>query len=1146
MKKHIFRTLIITALAVVGGSQQAAAVFAKDYYASQSALSRGRWVKIKVRESGMQQITDAELREMGFEHPDKVAVYGYGATCLSDYRLTSESPDDLPAVAVMRHGDKLVFYGEGDVSLKLVKRVSVNGAVSYPVEPVRNYYADYGTYFLTDAMPQVAPEKMVYDEAESEAVGSSWGMAHYEEELYNDGAIGARFLGRRFVDEPKQRYVFSMPGFIGDSRVCIQAVYGVRVDKSRVMPVTLPSGSRTNLSLSPVKAETYAYQGITQIYSDKPLKSDGDVYSMSIDATGAAAGGLDFVTVAYPRDNSVGDAPQSMLVFKALESKQKVELKGVKRNTRVWAVSDGRKPVRELEIGNVNGVRPVEPGMDAERYFVMSPGHYDVSRGEGCCYLLAFNPDDELRHVEFAGEVSNQNLHGFETPQMLIVTSRLMRGEAERLARAHKQADGLDAGVVLIDDIYNEFSSGTPHIMAIRRFARMLADRCPGRLRSVLLFGAAHWDNRGLTMEDEAAFRDNLIPIYLREDVAGCGKLPESYATDALAGMLEEDADGFDIGRSLMTVAVGRIPARSPGDAASAVSKIERWLQNPPAADLMNRAVLMCDKGDKNGHMADAEGLAEVISGCSPSTTVYKAYNTVYPISGRTAAELHRCAEWVLKKGAAYMAYSGHATPRDLAAELVWSTKKALATDYRYPTFVMLATCRALYYDHPEVNIGETLLYKDRGGAIGVVGALREVYQEYNQQLNLAMGDEFFSGRHGRTYGEVFRKARNRMVPTTPPSGAIHYYDLIYNSLSYNFIGDPEVAVPVAEKEVEILSVDGKAVGAGLEVESGRFMEVTGRVVSNDVTDTGFDGELTLSIFDGPVTRKTINHDSTSGVADVVMDEALIYEGKASVSRGRFSARVFVPTPDYPGGGNRMVAFAVSDDGEMATGHSGKIDIVDGSDGGSDGVAAPDITCMWIDDELFLDGDVTGGDVRFYAEVGADEAGVVCGSSQIGHKLALTLDEGHKLAEAEHCFVQGSNGGGVLDMEITGLADGNHELSLKVCNHAGVYATRSIRFTVVNTSAFGVLSVEERPAAQVATISLKHDFKETPRGRLVVRNGDGKVVFSDSGAEFPYIWNLTDASGAQVAEGRYEVEAYLHGGAAYGRSSAAEIVVSRD
>ena len=144
--------------------------------------------------------------------------------------------------------------------------------------------------------------------------------------------------------------------------------------------------------------------------------------------------------------------------------------------------------------------------MDAERYFVMSPGHYDVSRGEGCCYLLAFNPDDELRHVEFAGEVSNQNLHGFETPQMLIVTSRLMRGEAERLARAHKQADGLDAGVVLIDDIYNEFSSGTPHIMAIRRFARMLADRCPGRLRSVLLFGAAHWDNRGLTMEDEAAF----------------------------------------------------------------------------------------------------------------------------------------------------------------------------------------------------------------------------------------------------------------------------------------------------------------------------------------------------------------------------------------------------------------------------------------------------------------------------------------------------------------------------------------------------------------------------------------------------------------------------------------------------------------
>ena len=76
------------------------AALSSGYYTQQSALRSGHWVKIKVRESGMHQITDAELRAMGFTDPEKVAVYGYPAVSLSDYRLTSESSDDLPPVTI--------------------------------------------------------------------------------------------------------------------------------------------------------------------------------------------------------------------------------------------------------------------------------------------------------------------------------------------------------------------------------------------------------------------------------------------------------------------------------------------------------------------------------------------------------------------------------------------------------------------------------------------------------------------------------------------------------------------------------------------------------------------------------------------------------------------------------------------------------------------------------------------------------------------------------------------------------------------------------------------------------------------------------------------------------------------------------------
>lgn len=41
-----------------------------------SVLSSGRFVKIRVSDTGVYRITQAELRKMGFSNPDKVRIYG--------------------------------------------------------------------------------------------------------------------------------------------------------------------------------------------------------------------------------------------------------------------------------------------------------------------------------------------------------------------------------------------------------------------------------------------------------------------------------------------------------------------------------------------------------------------------------------------------------------------------------------------------------------------------------------------------------------------------------------------------------------------------------------------------------------------------------------------------------------------------------------------------------------------------------------------------------------------------------------------------------------------------------------------------------------------------------------------------------------
>ena len=88
-------------------------VWAEGNYASQSVLSSGRWVKIKVTKNGVYKLTASDLNKMGFSDPSKVSVYGYGGWILDEQFSDSAYQDDLPAVPVWRDGSTLYFYARG-------------------------------------------------------------------------------------------------------------------------------------------------------------------------------------------------------------------------------------------------------------------------------------------------------------------------------------------------------------------------------------------------------------------------------------------------------------------------------------------------------------------------------------------------------------------------------------------------------------------------------------------------------------------------------------------------------------------------------------------------------------------------------------------------------------------------------------------------------------------------------------------------------------------------------------------------------------------------------------------------------------------------------------------------------------------------
>ena len=152
----------------------------------------------------------------------------------------------------------------------------------------------------------------------------------------------------------------------------------------------------------------------------------------------------------------------------------------------------------------------------------------------------------------------------------------------------------------------------------------------------------------------------------------------------------------------------------------------------------------MCDDGDHLGHMKDADSIAAIIERISPATTVFRAYNTIYPFKGGSALDLNSHVVGALAKGVGYFGYSGHAALSKFGAEDIWSIRLVRDTEYAVPPFTMLATCRGLFFDNNVESVGEAMLFKKGGGSIAVVSSLPELYNSKFSSFFISMSKSFF------------------------------------------------------------------------------------------------------------------------------------------------------------------------------------------------------------------------------------------------------------------------------------------------------------------------------------------------------------------------------------------------------------------
>ena len=732
--------------------------------------------------------------------------------------------------------------------------------------------------------------------------------------------------------------------------------------------------------------------------------------------------------------------------------------------------------------------------------------------------------------------ITNQDHHADGPVDMVIIipTSQQLLVQAERIKTLHEQHDGLRVRIVPADELFNEFSSGTPDANAYRRYLKMLYDRAEkteDMPRYLLLMGDGAWDNRMLSSEWKNFSPDDFLLCYESENSYSA---TDCYVSDDYFCLLDDD-EGGNMLIAKSDVAVGRISARIAEEAKIVVDKIEGYLDNTQAGAWQNLICFMGDDGNENAHMKDANSVAELVERLYPTYQVkrimWDAYTRVSSSTGNSYPDVTRLIKQQMQQGALIMNYSGHGRADAISHEYVLRLTDFENTSSRLPLWVT-ASCDIMPFDGQEENIGETAMFNAKGGSVAFFGTTRTVYQSYNKLMNMAFTRYVLSREEDGELlplGEAVRRAKNELIEAKT--------DRTQNKLQYTLLGDPamRLSAPTLAMQVDAINDIPTSTGQTQTLNAGTTATVSGHITRLDgETVTGFDGVLTAIVRDAQeqITCK-LNDPTEADEPFVYYDRPnVIFNGSDKVEDGHFSFTFAVPKDisysDLPG---LINLYAVNDSKALeASGVCNQI--VLGSSGSlPPNQTGPSIYC-YLNSSSFVNGGNVNPTPYFVAQLN-DEDGINATGSSIGHDLQLIIDGDMSKTYSLNDYFQydfGSYTSGSVGFSIPELSYGPHKLLFRAWDILNNSSTAELNFNVVKglEPVFFDVECTRNPASTTTSFRILHDRTGSNvdvvldvfdiSGRLLWTYSEGGVSLDNC---YTVDWDLSVDGGRRLQTGVY-------------------------
>lgn len=1098
-------------------------------FVENSVLAQGSWAKYRIAKDGVYKLTHAQLSSAGILSgsvpSDKVGVFGFGAYALG-FSTGIERPGDILEQPIKMvdggdgtfdSGDYFLFYADGPDRIEYS-----NGSFSRS----RNTFDRYSYYFVSSTEgsgKRIETQEAVDPNLVSYQQESYTFLSFHENDLVNVGKTGRRLYGEAFEFVRNQNFSLSSATPVSGSTAKITVAVGSASRGGISNFKVTVGGANYNIGLPNIGSSQYTLASrATQTFNIQPSGSSIPV-SLELEKGGDdVKAWLDYLMFQCATRDILPKGEVYHISINGTDSVFKRVSGFLNSGSDYWLVDKWGSPC-QLNVQNNNGnLSLLIPANKLGRIVEVQGTNYPSP--------------------SFTGKVNNQNLHSIAGQDYIIIYPKVFEVPAKRLADFHRSR-GLSVRTVLVSDIYNEFQSGSRHVIGIRDFLRHVYVKDPSKLKYALLFGdGSHYNLDGVEGNT------NFLPTY--QSLQSEFEL-QTFVSDDFFGQLEMDEGApesneepgyIPIDDGDMDIAIGRFPVSNLTQANNVVDKVIRYMTGPPEdvfGDWRNVMTFVSDDTDGNGsgqekfHLEDANTLTDWIISRYPGFNVQKVFSDAYKQESTPGGSRYPAVNKIIKDrvqdGALIVNYTGHGGEVGWAHERILdiATINSWTNRYRMPVMVT-ATCEfSKFDDYTRTSAGELCLLNPNGGAIALLTTTRVVYANPNFEINLDFVQNLFKwydlGGVVRL-GDVYRDTKRQYVNS---SGGI-------NHLNFSLLGDPALELAMPRNQVVTTKINDKEFSSFSDTISAlSLVKLEGEVrdfQGSPLSD--FNGEVDVQVLDKAVTIRSLGNDFPDVQLPFQVRNSLIYKGKATVEAGKFTVRFIVPRDIQLKEGTGLIRYYAHSDETDANGGESELMVGGISDAAIADDLGPDIR-LYLNDLDFFSGDVTGENSTILAFL-SDTSGINTTGTGIGHDIVAYLDNDLQNGIVLNDFYvadKDSYQSGSLSYPLDGVASGTHRLTLRAWDNNNNPSERSIEFLVRNS---GDPFVEEllsypNPATSHVDIRFTHNqggYATSAlleiydmQGRLVA-NRKWEVSNQEKGRA-EYRWDLKNNNQSTIIPGTY-------------------------